>query len=436
MPQIGNGREHRDVAGPTWASAYGRHREFVRYSAEIETIDPDIDELTEQIIDFWEKKVRESPKPRPPDRPSAAPIRSRSARPGRGGDPGDVTAAYAQGIYAKPGHHDALLRVSQPSDHLGMDAYSDPSTGCAIKIFDVEAPKLVDDEPQSATFDRVEEQSDLHRQHGQALSVHPGDRRHVGKYLARGKAGFHDLLNGFPDGQGHARAARLGMGELFAFVRAATQTPVSNPLLSTFSTMASVRHGDYVARSGVLSGRRQRAHAIHGELDLKHRTGRIWFDRGGRTTGARLRFRPAGPAVHGPRRDAGQRRDRGMARDAVPFVTVGRVHLPRQDISGPENSRRATRSRSTSGGSRPITDRGRDHAGATHLHRVGQDPSHAEPPAAKRAHERRRGVAVGRVGGGHGRHPLSMVSPLCRLGWFRRWAPAGRPRPAATRQGA
>ena len=31
--------------------------EFVRYSAEIETIDPDIDELTEQIIEFWEKKV-------------------------------------------------------------------------------------------------------------------------------------------------------------------------------------------------------------------------------------------------------------------------------------------------------------------------------------------------------------------------------------------
>ena len=33
----------------------------MRYSPEIETIDPDIDELTPQIIDFWEKKVRESP---------------------------------------------------------------------------------------------------------------------------------------------------------------------------------------------------------------------------------------------------------------------------------------------------------------------------------------------------------------------------------------
>ena len=35
--------------------------EFVRYTPEIETIDPHIDELLPQIIEFWEKTVRESP---------------------------------------------------------------------------------------------------------------------------------------------------------------------------------------------------------------------------------------------------------------------------------------------------------------------------------------------------------------------------------------
>ena len=35
--------------------------DFVRYTPEIETIDPDLDRLLEQIIAFWEKKVRESP---------------------------------------------------------------------------------------------------------------------------------------------------------------------------------------------------------------------------------------------------------------------------------------------------------------------------------------------------------------------------------------
>lgn len=36
--------------------------EFVRYVSEIETIDPHIDELLAQIVDFVEKKGRESPR--------------------------------------------------------------------------------------------------------------------------------------------------------------------------------------------------------------------------------------------------------------------------------------------------------------------------------------------------------------------------------------
>jgi hypothetical protein len=34
---------------------------FVRYAPEMETLDPDLDQLMERIIGFWEKKVRESP---------------------------------------------------------------------------------------------------------------------------------------------------------------------------------------------------------------------------------------------------------------------------------------------------------------------------------------------------------------------------------------
>jgi hypothetical protein len=36
--------------------------DFVRYAPEIETIDPDIDETLAQIIDYVEKKGRESPR--------------------------------------------------------------------------------------------------------------------------------------------------------------------------------------------------------------------------------------------------------------------------------------------------------------------------------------------------------------------------------------
>ena len=85
--------------------------DFVRYSPEIETIDPNIEELTAQIVEFWEKTVRESP------------TREGAGRAVRGAHAktlgvvratveilGDVPAPYAQGIYGKPGHHGALIR--------------------------------------------------------------------------------------------------------------------------------------------------------------------------------------------------------------------------------------------------------------------------------------------------------------------------------------
>jgi len=123
---------------------------------------------------------------------------------------------------------------------------------------------------------------------------------------------------------------------MFAFVKAA-QTPVRNPLLSTYWTMAAVRHGDFVAKVRVAPDPESAEHAIHRDLELR-----------------------SGPDVFGPAlADELQARafdfdlqvqlstdlDVMPVNDATvewpeklsPFVTVGRVHLPRQDISGPEN---------------------------------------------------------------------------------------------------
>ena len=130
--------------------------DFVRYAPEIETIDPDLDPLLAQIIDFWEKKVRESP---------VVEGTGRAVRGAHAKTFGVVKAevqilhnvppAYAQGIYAKPGRHGALIRFSSASNHLGPDAKLGGVLGFAIKIFDVHGPKLVEDEPDSATFDLV-----------------------------------------------------------------------------------------------------------------------------------------------------------------------------------------------------------------------------------------------------------------------------------------
>ena len=152
------------------------------------------------------------------------------------------------------------------------------------------------------------------------------------KYLARGKAGFRDLLNDLLTGKGTFEQSDWAWEEVFAFVKAA-QPPVSNPLLTPYWSMAAVRHGDHVAKVRVAPAADSRANALHPELDLN-----------------------SGPDVFGPtlvdelnahafdfdlQVQLCADLDAMPVNDAMvewpetlsPFVTVGRVHLPRQDIT-------------------------------------------------------------------------------------------------------
>lgn len=313
--------------------------EFVPYSPEIETFDPRLSEYIPKIIDWWESKVRESP------------VREGSGRAVRGAHAKsvgvvraeveilrEVPAPYAQGIYAKPGHHGALIRFSVASNHLGPDAQLGPVLGCALKIFDIDGTKLVDDEPDSTTFDLVLKNNPTFiantAQHYLFIQE-IGDQ--VGDYVARGRAGFHELMTDFVTGKGTLEQEDWAWDELFAFVKTATQTPVRNPLLSTYWTMAAVRHGDHVAKLRVAPVAESAEHAIHRELDLS--SGPDVF---GPTLVDELRARAfdfdlqvqlCTDLAAMPVNDATVEWPEKLS----PFVTVGRVHLPRQDIARPEN---------------------------------------------------------------------------------------------------
>jgi hypothetical protein len=237
--------------------------DFVRYSPDIETFDPNLEELMGKIIDFWEKTVSESP------------TREGTGRAVRGAHAktlgvvraevemlGDAPAPYAQGIYAKPGRHDALIRFSMASNHLGPDAHLGPVLGFAIKIFDINGTKLVEDEPDSNTFDLVLKNNPTFiantAKHYLFIQEIGNDSA---KYLARGKEGFRELLTDLLTGKGTLPQEDWAWEEMFAFVKAA-QTPVRNPLLSTYWTMAAVRHGHYIAKVRVAPEAQSAAHAI------------------------------------------------------------------------------------------------------------------------------------------------------------------------------
>jgi hypothetical protein len=312
--------------------------EFVRYAPEIETIDPHLDELLAQIIEFWEDKGRKSPESEGTGRAvRGAHAKSIGVVKAEVEILPDVPSAYAQGIYAQPGRHDALIRFSSASNHLGPDAQLGPVLGFAIKIFDIAGAKLVEDEPDAPTFDLVLKNNPTFiantARHYLFIEQIGND---TPKYLARGKEGFRELLTDLLTGKGTLEQSDWAWEEMFAFVKAA-QTPVRNPLLSTYWTMAAVRHGDYVAKVRVAPAAESAARAIHHELDL--------------TTG---------PEVFGPTL-ADELRAHAFDFDLQvqlctdleampvndvtvewpeklsPFVTVGRVHLPRQDISRPDS---------------------------------------------------------------------------------------------------
>ena len=312
--------------------------DFVRYRPEIETLDPDLDQLLGQIIGFWENKVRESP------------VVEGSGRAVRGAHAKtygvvkaevqilrNVPLAYAQGMYRTPARHDALIRFSSASNHLGADATLGGVLGCAMKIFDVPGTKLVDDEPQSSTFDLVLKNNPVFIAN---TAKHYLMIQEVGnnssKYLARGKAGFHELLTDFVTGKGTFDRRDWAWDELLAYLKVA-QTPVRNPLLTTFWSMAAVRHGDYVGKIRLAPVAENTTRVIHRELDLRGRpdvfhptlvdelqASAFDFD---------LQVQLCTDLEAMPVNDTTVEWSEKLS----PFVTVARVHVPRQDISGTEN---------------------------------------------------------------------------------------------------
>ena len=126
---------------------------------------------------------------------------------------------YAQGIYATPGRHDALIRFSNGVAHLGADATLSNAFGLALKMFDIAGTTLLDDEPDAGTFDYNTINMPVffcntvsHYLFIQQLFTD------APSYFARGKAGAHQLLSEFLTGKGTLAEKDWAWDELLAFL--------------------------------------------------------------------------------------------------------------------------------------------------------------------------------------------------------------------------
>ena len=310
---------------------------FVHYSPELEQADPAFDDDLQTIIKRTTQYITESVQAEGVGRA----VRDAHAK-GYGlvraevEILGGLAPEYAQGIYARPGQHEALIRFSNGSPHAGADARLGNAVGMGLKLFGIDGQMLLEDEPDSRTFDYNLINAPIffcntveHYLFIQQLFLRSEE------YFRRGKQGQHQFLHDWITGMGTLAAEDWAWDELVAFLSFMRLQPV-NLLLSTYWTMGAVRHGSYVAK----------VRAAPTKESAEKVTRRL-MDR----TSAQDVFRPALVAElqeHSFSFDLQVQLCVDLEKMPVedltvewpeqlsPFVTIAKVRLPRQDIGGEE----------------------------------------------------------------------------------------------------
>ena len=311
---------------------------FVKYTPDIETADPGFDQNLQTVISKTERYIARSVTTEGTGRA----VRDAHAK-GYGLVRAEVEildqlpAEYAQGIYATPGRHDALARFSNGSPHAGADARLGGATGLALKIFDIAGPTLLEDEPDTRTFDYANINAPVffcntveHYLFIQDLFIE------APAYLVQGTPGRHRFYQDFVTGKGTLDQDNWAWDELLAFLRV-LQSPPVNLLLSTYWTMGAVRHGGYIAKVRFAPVAAFADKVVQRDLDLGsaaevYRPALI----------VELRERPyefdiqvqlCADLAQMPVEDVTVEWPEQLS----PFVTVAKLRLPQQDISEDDN---------------------------------------------------------------------------------------------------
>lgn len=317
---------------------------FVRYSPDVEQEEPDFDRTLQQVLDDMKQHMRGSLK----TEGIGLVVRNAHAK-GYGLARGEfeilsgIPNEYSQGIYAKPGHHEAMVRFSNGTSHAGGDRFLGPITGIGLKIFGIEGKTLLEDEPDSHTFDYALINHPVffvntvaHYVFIQSVFADIGLAPPANLTPEQRQAAFHRVLYNFVTGKGTLPPEQWAWEELGAFLQLTQNKPV-NLLLSTYWTMGAVRHGDYVAKVRVAPVQSFADRVEQRALDL---------------TSAEQVFRPALVAELRERpyefdiqvqlcTDLAQmpveKTTVRWSESLSPYVTVAKLRLPQQDIGGEDN---------------------------------------------------------------------------------------------------
>ncbi|WP_405680853.1 catalase family protein [Streptomyces sp. NBC_00868] len=312
--------------------------QFVPYTPDVEDDDPNFDKNLQTVIKKTESYIAESVTAGG----TGQAFRDAHAK-GYGLVRGEVEILdglppeYAQGIYATPGTHDALIRFSNGSPHAGADARLGNGTGLALKIFGIPGPTLLEDEPDTGTFDYANINAPIffcntveHYLFIQELFLNSS------AYFSQGRPGAHRFFTEFLTGKGTLDQDNWAWDELLAFVHLSKNPPV-NLLLSSYWTMGAVRHGDYIAKVRITPDPHSAAAVVRRAID-KASAPEVFRP----ALVAELQERPYAFDIQVqlctdlelmPVEDTTVEWPEQLS----PCVTVAKLRLPQQDISGQDN---------------------------------------------------------------------------------------------------
>ncbi|HVG00841.1 MAG TPA: catalase family protein [Chloroflexia bacterium] len=312
---------------------------FVKYSPAIEQPEPDFDKGLQTAIAATKGYIEDSVESEGLNRA----VRDAHAK-GYGLARAEVeilgglAPEYAQGIYARPGRHEALIRFSNGSPHTGADTRLGMGVGIGLKLFGIDGQTLLEDEPDSQTFDLSMINGPIffcntvkHYVFIQRLFLD------MESYLRRGKQGAHQFLHDWVTGMGTLEPEDWAWDELIAFLKLKAGMQSVNLLLYTYWTMAAVRHGEYVAKVRAAPAKEAAEKVVRRHLDPTSAS-----ELYGPALVAELKERPyefdlqvqlCVDLEKMPVEDVTVEWPEALS----PYVTVAKVRLPQQDISGDAN---------------------------------------------------------------------------------------------------
>ncbi|MCX4784368.1 catalase family protein [Streptomyces sp. NBC_01264] len=246
--------------------------------------------------------------------------------------------AYAQGLFASPGHYPAVIRYSNGLGHVRPDARLGTACGMAIKMFDIPGPSLTD-EPAAGTMD--------YNLINNPVFFANTARDYV--VLARLFSQLPDALadrsqrvawlHAFVTRDGELPPEKWLWDELLAILSQQAR-PLPHLLHTTFWSMGAVRHGEYVAKVRVAPATGtpaaparpvdplSSAHPVRAALLEDVASADHVFDLQVQLCTDLTAMPVENTSVPWPEH-------------LSPFVTVARIIIPAQDVSAPDNLDRA-----------------------------------------------------------------------------------------------